>query len=137
MAWGQWEKDYWMGLAEENSLIEDMTEAIKVIRQCIATAQSRQKSYVDVWHRPLEFAVGDYVFIKVAPMKGIMRFSKKGKLSPRYVGPFEVIERVGQVAYKLDLPSDMFAIHDVFHISMLKKYIADPDHVIAPQTIQI
>ena len=86
---------------------------------------------------PLEFEVGDLVFIKVAPMKGVMRFGKKGKLSPRYVGPYMVIERIGNVAYKLDLPQEMTSIHNVFHVSMLKKYIPDPSHVIQLQLIQI
>ena len=74
----------------------------------------------------LEFEVGDSVFIKVAPMKGVMRFGKRAKLSPRYVRPYEVIERIGKVAYKLELPQEMTSIHNMFHVSMLKKYIPYP-----------
>ena len=70
-------------------------------------------------------------------MKGVMRFGKKGKLSPRYVGPYMVIERIGNVAYKLDLPQEMTSIHNVFHVSMLKNYVPDPSHVLQPQSIQI
>ncbi|XP_050229089.1 uncharacterized protein LOC126678226 [Mercurialis annua] len=97
----------------------------------------RQKSYADSKRKEIEFQVGDYVFLKVSPMKGVIRFGKRGKLSPRYVGPYEIIERIGAVAYKLDLPPDMSQVHPVFHISMLRKYIADPSHVIQPQTVEV
>ena len=108
-----------------------------MIRQLIVTAQSRRKSYADIRRRPLEFEVGDFVFIKVAPMKGVMRFGKKGKLSPRYVGPYEVVKRIGVVAYELALPETMSAIHNTFHISMLKKCVSNPELVIEPQVVQI
>ncbi|KAL5578475.1 hypothetical protein UlMin_020174 [Ulmus minor] len=101
------------------------------------TAQSRQKSYADRRRRPLEFQVGDLVFLKVAPMKGVMRFGKKGKLSPRYIGPFEILERIGKVAYKLALPSELYTVHNVFHVSMLRKYISDPSHVLESEPIEI
>ncbi|KAL5542425.1 hypothetical protein UlMin_010135 [Ulmus minor] len=101
------------------------------------TAQSRQKSYADRRRRPLEFQVGDLVFLKVAPMKGVMRFGKKGKLSPRYIGPFEILERIGKVAYKLALPSELSTVHNVFHVSMLRKYISDPSHVLESESIEI
>ncbi|KAL5555965.1 hypothetical protein UlMin_022614 [Ulmus minor] len=101
------------------------------------TAQSRQKSYADRRRRPLEFQVGDLVFLKVAPMKGVMRFGKKGKLSPRYIGPFEILERIGKVAYKLALPSELSTVHNVFHVSMLRKYISDPSHVLESEPIEI
>ena len=77
------------------------------------------------------------MFIKVTPMKGVMRFGKKDKRSLRYVGPYMVIERIGNVAYKLDLPQEMTSIHNVFHVSILKKYVSDPSHIIQPQSIQI
>ena len=80
------------------------------------TAQSRQKSYVDVRRRDLEFEVGDKVFLKVAPMKDVLRFGRKGKLSPRFIGPFEILERVGQVAYRLALPPILLGVHNVFHV---------------------
>jgi hypothetical protein len=83
------------------------------------TAQSRQKSYADQHRRKLEFEVGDQVFLKVSPMKGVIRFGKKGKLSPRYVGPFEVKEVVGQVAYRVALPPELAGVLDVFHVSTL------------------
>ena len=93
-------------------------------------AQSRQKSYADVRRRDLEFEVGDHVFLKVAPMRGVLRFGKKGKLSPRFIGPFEILERVGAVAYKIALPPNLATVHNVFHVSMLQKYTPDPTHVI-------
>ena len=101
------------------------------------TAQSRQKSYADVRRRNLEFEEGDPVFLKVAPMKGILRFGRKGKLSPRFIGPFEILERVGSVAYKLALPPSLSSVHDVFHVSMLRKYIPDPTHVIDYKPLEI
>ena len=100
-------------------------------------AQSRQKSYADRRRRPLEFQVGDLVFLKVAPTKGVMRFGKKGKLSPRYIGPFEILEKIGKVAYKLALPSELSTVHNVFHVSMLRKYISDPSHVLESDPIEI
>jgi hypothetical protein len=87
--------------------------------------------------RNLEFAEGDKVFLRVAPMKGVTRFGKKGKLNPRYIGPFEILERVGPVAYRLALPSGLANIHDVFHVSMMRKYILDPSHVIRYEPLQL
>ena len=93
-------------------------------------AQSRQKSYADQKIRDLEFMVGERVLLKVSPMKGVMRFGKKGKLSPRYIGPFEIVERIGEVVYQLALPPGLSGVHPVFHISMLKKYHQGGAHVI-------
>ena len=80
--------------------------------------------------RPLEFEVGDHVFLKVMPKRGVVRFGKREKLSPRFIGPFEILERVGTVAYRLALPPSMSGVHEVFHVSMLRKYTADPAHVV-------
>ena len=80
--------------------------------------------------RPLEFEVGDHVFLKVMPKRGVVRFDKRGKLSPRFVGPFEILERIGIVAYRLALPPSMIGVHEVFHVSMLRKYTPDPAHVV-------
>ena len=93
-------------------------------------AQSRQKSYADVRRRPLEFEVGDHVFLKVMPKRGVVRFGKRGKLSPRFIGPFEIIERIGTVTYWLALPPSMSGVHEVFHVSMLREYTPDPAHVV-------
>ena len=80
-------------------------------------------------HRPLEFEVGDHVFLKVMPKGGVVRFSKRGKLWPRFIGPFEMLERIGIVAYRLALPPSMSGVHEVFHVSMLRNYTPYPAHV--------
>ena len=93
-------------------------------------AQSRQKSYADVRRRPLEFEVGDHVSLKVIPKRGVVRFGKRGKLSPRFIGPFEILERIDTVAYRLALSPSMTGVHEVLHVSMLRKYTPDPAHVV-------
>ncbi|GKD38048.1 hypothetical protein Tco_1258255 [Tanacetum coccineum] len=92
----------------------------------LKATRDRQKSYADKRMKPLEFNVGDYVLLKVSPWKVVVRFRKKGKLAPRFVGPFEIIEKVGPVAYRLDLPEELNGVHDTFHVSNLKKCLADP-----------
>ena len=113
-----------------SDLIRGTSEKVSLIRQSILMAQSRQKSYADVRRRPLEFEVGDQVLLKVMPKRGVVRFGKRGKLSPRFIGPFEILERVGTVAYRLALPPSMSGVHEVFHVSMLRKYTPDPAHVV-------
>ena len=100
-------------------------------------AQSRQKSYADHRRRPLEFQVTDHVFLRVSPRKGVFRFGKKGKLAPRYIGPFEILQRVGEVAYQLALPSQLLGIHDVFHVSLLRKYERDVSHILDWQELKL
>ena len=111
-------------------LIRDTSEKVSLIRQRLLTAQSRQKSYADVRHRPLEFEVGDHVFLKVMPKRGVVRFGKREKLSPRLIGPFEILERIGTIAYRLALPPSMSCVHEVFHVSLLRKYTPDPAHLV-------
>ena len=111
-------------------LVRDTFEKVSLIRQGLLTAQSRQKSYADARRRPLEFEVGDHVFLKVIPKRGVVRFGKREKLSPRFIGPFEILERVGPVAYQLALLPSMSGVHEVFHVSMLRKYTPDPTHVV-------
>ena len=107
------------------NLIRDTSEKVSLIRKRLLTAQSRQKSYADVRRRPLEFEVGDHVFLKVMPKRGVVRFDKRGKLSPMFIGPFEILERIGTAAYLL-----ASGVHEVFHVSMLRKYTPDPAHVV-------
>ena len=111
-------------------MISDTSEKVRLIRQSLLMAQSRQKSYADVRRRPLEFEVGDRVFLKVMPKRGVVRFGKRGKLSPRFIGPFEILEKVGTVAYQLALPPSMSGVHEVFHVSMLRRYTPDPTPVV-------
>ncbi|GJY15549.1 hypothetical protein Tco_0385971 [Tanacetum coccineum] len=87
--------------------------------------------------KPLEFSVGDYVLLKVSPWKGVVRFGKKGKLAPRFVGPFEIIEKVGHVAYRLDFLEELNSAHDTFHVSNLKKCLADPTLKVPLDEIQV
>nr|GEW49003.1 putative reverse transcriptase domain-containing protein [Tanacetum cinerariifolium] len=107
-------------------LVQGTTEKISQIKDRLKVARDRQKSYADKRRKPLELSVGDYVLLKVSPQKGVVRFRKKGKLAPRFVGPFKIIVKVGPVAYQLDLPEELNGVHDAFHISNLNYYLADP-----------
>ncbi|GKE09536.1 putative reverse transcriptase domain-containing protein, partial [Tanacetum coccineum] len=98
---------------------------LKEIKQRIQAARDRQKSYTDLKRKPMEFQVGDRVMLKVSPWKGVVCFGKQGKLNPRYVGPFKVLEKVRAVAYKLELPQELSKVHNTFHVSNLKKCYAD------------
>ena len=118
-------------------IIQMTCDKIKVIRDRLKIAQDRKKSYANNRRRDLEFEVGDVVFFRISPWKDILRFGKRGKLSPRYIGPYRIVERIGEVAYRLELPSDLDRIHDFFHVSMLRKYIPDPSHVLTEQPVEI
>ncbi|GAB2236277.1 hypothetical protein Droror1_Dr00028206, partial [Drosera rotundifolia] len=111
-------------------LVEETSKKIATIRRSLLTAQSRQRSYADPRRRKVEFQVGDHVFLRVSPWKGVIRFGKKGKLSPRFIGPFEVLEKIGAVAYRVALPPSLSRVHNTFHISMLRKYVPGPKHVL-------
>jgi hypothetical protein len=118
-------------------IIVETTEKIAQIKERLKAARDRQKSYADVRRRPLEFSVGDFVLLKVSPWKGIVRFVKRGKLGPRFIGPFEIIERIGPVAYRLKLPQELSGVHDVFHVSNLRKCLVDPTHHIPMDEIEV
>ncbi|GJT08193.1 putative reverse transcriptase domain-containing protein [Tanacetum coccineum] len=118
-------------------LVQETTKKISQIKDRLKDARDRQKSYVDKRRKPLKFSVGDYVFLKVSPWKGVIHFGKKGKLEPRFVGPFKIIEKVGPVAYKLDLPEELDGVHDTFHVSNLKKCLADPTLQVPLDDIQV
>nr|GEW32779.1 putative reverse transcriptase domain-containing protein [Tanacetum cinerariifolium] len=118
-------------------LIRETIEKIVQIKNWLLTARSRQKSYADVRRKPMEFEVGDMVMLKVLPWKGVIGFGKRGKLSPRYIGPFKIIERIGPVAYMLELPEKLHGIHNTFHVSNLKKCLADENLVIPLEEIQL
>ena len=101
----------------------DAMEKVKCIRGRMKEAQDRQRSYQDNRRRDLEFEVGDLVYLKVSPMKGVVRFGMKGKLSPRYIGPYRILKRIGSVAYEIELPNDLEKVHPVFHVSMLRNLL--------------
>src|SRR5581483_6420291 len=113
------------------------TEMIQMVRDRLVTAQSRQKSYADKRRSDLEFKVGDYVLLKVSPWKGVIRFRKRGKLGPRFIGPYKIIARVGKVAYRLELPDELRLIHNTFHVSQLRKCVRDESAVVPLEDIQI
>jgi len=131
----------WVELSERRmfgpDLVDQTAVQIDKIRKRLLTAQSRQKSYADVRRKPLEFEEGEHVFLKLTPTTGAGRSIKVKKLHPRYIGPFQILSRVGSVAYKLALPPHLSKIHDVFHVSQLKKYVPDPSHVIEQDDIAL
>ncbi|GKF28097.1 hypothetical protein Tco_0094439, partial [Tanacetum coccineum] len=103
----------------------------------LKAARDRQKSYADKKRKPLEYSVGDHVMFKVSHWKGVVHFGKKGKLELRFVGPFEIIERIDRVTYRLILPQELNGVHDTFHVSNLKKCLADPTLQIPLEEIQV
>jgi hypothetical protein len=117
--------------------VSEAERKVKLIRKNIEAAQARKKSYHDKRRKPLQFEVGDFVYLKVSPTKGVQRFGIKGKLAPHYIGPYEIIEACGPVAYKLKLHPKMFAIHNVFHVSQLKKCVRLPTEVITELDVEI
>jgi hypothetical protein len=132
---------YWDNVGKRQTLgpelIQDTRDKVRVIKERMSAAQSRQKSYVDNRIRPLEFEVGNRVFLKVSPMRGVIWFGKKGKLSLKFVGLFEITQRVGKLVYRIVLAPDLIGTHDVFHVSMLRKYIANPDVIVKYEPLEI
>nr|XP_027083685.1 uncharacterized protein LOC113705986 [Coffea arabica] len=117
--------------------MEEAHEKVKLIRERLQTAKSRQKSYADTRRKDLEFEIGDKVFLRVKPMKGGVKSKKGKKLKPRYIGPFEILKRIGKMAYQLQLPPSMAKIHNVFHVFMLKRYHPDLSHVLQLEGIEV
>ena len=118
-------------------LVLEATEKIVQIRNRMAAVRDRQKSYADKRRKPLAFEIGDRVLLKVSPWKGVIRFGKPGKLNPRYIGPFTITKKIGTVAYELDLPGELSGVHNVFHISNLKKCLADETLAVPLEEIQV
>ena len=131
----------WTELSEKKiicpDLIQETEEKVKMISERLKVATDRQKSYVDMRRKDIQYDIGKKVFIKVSPWKKLMRFGKKSKLSPRFIGPYEVIEKVGPVTYRLALPPELEKIHNVFHVSMLRRYRSDPLHVVSSEMIEL
>ncbi|GKB88986.1 putative reverse transcriptase domain-containing protein [Tanacetum coccineum] len=118
-------------------IIHETTEKIVQIRHRLQAARDRQRSYANVRRKPLKFQVGDRVMLKVSPRKGVIRFGKRGKLNLRYIGPFKILERIGPVAYKLELPEELSNVHSTFHVSNIKKCLSDKSLFILMKELQL
>lgn len=118
-------------------LVQQTTEKVGLIQERIKTSQSRHKIYVYQRRRPLEFHEGDHVFLRVTPTTGVGRALESKKLSPKFIGPFQILKRVGVVAYEIALPPNLANLHSVLHVSQLRNYMADSSHVITPDDIQL
>ena len=118
-------------------ILREAEAKVRTIRDNLKVAQSRQKSYADNRRRDLEFAVDDFLYLRVTPLRGVHRFQTKGKLAPRYVGPFRIIARRGEVAYQLELPASLGNVHDVFHVSQLKKCLRVPSEQADSEQIEV
>ena len=110
---------------------------MKMIRERLKVATDRQKSYADMKRKDIRYEIGEKVFLKVSPWKKVMRFGKNGKLSPRFIDPYEVIKKVGPMAYWLVLPPKLEKIHNVFHVLMLRRYRSDSSHIVSSETIEL
>jgi hypothetical protein len=118
-------------------ILLEAEENIKMVRENLKIVQSRQRSYVDTRRRELSFEVGDFVYLKVSPIRGVRRFGVKGNLAPRYVGPYQILARRGEVAYQLSLPKKLFVVHDVFHVSQLKKCLHVPEEQLPVEGLEV
>ena len=118
-------------------IVKETEEKVQVIQQRLKDASDRQKSYTDLERKDIEYEVGDKVFLKVSSWRKILRFGKKGKLSPRFIGPYEILERIGPIAYRLALPLELANLHDFFHVSMLRKYRSYESHILPVQEVQV
>jgi hypothetical protein len=132
---------YWDQTGERQffgpKLIQEAEEQVRIIRENLRVAQTRQKSYADNRRRLLEFKEGDHVYLKVSPIRGMRRFKVKGKLSPRFIGPFLILKRVGEVAYQLEVHDHLADVHDVFHVSQLKKRLRVPKEQVPMEDLSV
>jgi hypothetical protein len=118
-------------------VLKDAEKQVQMVRESLKVAQSQQKSYADKRRRDLSFEIGDFVYLKVSPMRGTHRFRVKGKLAPRYVGPFKIIDCKGEVAYQLEIPPQLSEVHDVFHVSQLRKCLRVPEEQLPMEYLDI
>jgi len=121
----------------EPDVVQETTEKVKMIQEKMKEFQSRQKSYHDKTRKDIEFQVGDHVFLRVNPVTGVDRALKCRKLTPRFVGPFDIVEKIGAVAYRIALPPSLSNLHDVFNVSQLRKYVYDESHVIQVNELEV
>ncbi|XP_012477666.1 uncharacterized protein LOC105793286 [Gossypium raimondii] len=131
----------WIELVERRvlgpELVSDTKEKVKQIRDRLKEASYRKKSYADLKCQEIEFLVGDYVFLKVSPWEKILRFGRKGKFSPRFIGLYRILKCMGPVAYQLELPLELDQIHDVFHVSKRRRYRSDLTHMVLVEEIKV
>jgi hypothetical protein len=118
-------------------ILLEAKENIKIVRENMKIAQSKQRSYIDTRRREISFEVGDFVYLKVSPIRGVRRFRVKGKLAPRYVGLYQILAKRGEVAYQLSLPKGLSALHDVFHVSLLKKCLRVPEEQLLMEDLEV
>ena len=118
-------------------LVKDTEEKVQIIQQRLKAVSDRQGSNANLKRKNIEFEVGDKVFLKVSPWKKILRFGRKGKLSPKFIDPYKILERVGLVAYRLALPLELAKLHGVFQVSMLRRYRSNTSHILPVQNIQV
>jgi hypothetical protein len=131
--WDQPDKRQVFGL----DILFEAEENIRMARENLKAAQSRQRSYADTRRRELSFQVGDYVYLKVSPIRGTKRFGVKGKLAPRYIGSYQIQTRRREVAYQLSLPENLSAVHDVFHVSQIKKCLLVPEEQLPTEDLEV
>ena len=118
-------------------MVSEVEEQVRFIQENLKIAQSRQKSYADKKHHSISFQVGDHIYLWVSPMKGVQWFGVRGKLALRYIGPYVIIERCGPVAYRLELPAQLSAVHNIFHVSQLRKCLRVPTKIIEMENVQL
>ncbi|KAA3483797.1 Transposon Ty3-I Gag-Pol polyprotein [Gossypium australe] len=133
LCWTELGERWIMGL----ELVSETKDKVRTIQDRLKAASDRQNSYSDLRRRDIEFSLGDQVFLKVSPLKKVLRFGHKGKLSPRFIGPYRIRKRVGSVAYQLELPPKLDHIHDMFHVFMLRQYRSDPSHIVYVEEIEV
>jgi hypothetical protein len=121
----------------EPDITEEAESIVRRIQENLKGAKSRQETYANKRCRPLEFKDGNHVYLRVSPMKGVKRFGVKGKLAPHYIGPFPILKKCGTVAYKLDLPLSLAGVHDILHLSQLKKWLKAPVDVMLPKVTSL
>ena len=118
-------------------MIQEAEEQVRIIREKLKTAQSRQKSQYDCKHKPMTYEVDEKAYLRVTPLKGTHRFGIKRKLAPHYIGPFRILAKRGEVAYQLELPPHLSRVHDVFHVSQLRRCFADPIRGVDHETLDL
>ena len=118
-------------------MIQEAVEQVRIVREKLTTAQSRQQSQYDRKHKAMTFEIDEKAYLRITPLKGTHRFGIKGKLAPRYIGPFRILAKRGEVAYKLELPEGLSGVHDLFHVSQLRRCFSDPIRGVDHETLDL